>query len=292
MNKDDLRFLTLLFEDGRARFNRLASKLKVRNETVARRYQQLVEHYGLRVYPLINFERMGLRRYYLYLDLENWLPHRKEITDALLSIPSIYRFHRLEGQWDFRCEFIVNDRAQLIRDLNPFLTRFGYTVNRKEFIIPLHQVFHTKKGHTLGEYGERPVVISDTDIRILDALMEDGRMSLLSIARKVSLTPEAVSYRLKKMMKEDVITLFTVSLDPRRVPAHVLHLRLNDPNFNLGWHYSEEMMVMGDWDAEVIFYDLEPTVYDRLMDKLVDFKGVKDHSSYNILDEYMKMPRI
>jgi len=56
--------------------------------------------------------------------------------------------------------------------------------------------------------------LDSTDSAILDALIENGRASVADLARKVGLTPPSVSERLKRLEEADVITGYSVSVDP------------------------------------------------------------------------------
>ena len=56
--------------------------------------------------------------------------------------------------------------------------------------------------------------LDSTDSAILDALIENGRASVADLARKVGLTPPSVSERLKRLEEADVITGYSVLIDP------------------------------------------------------------------------------
>lgn len=56
-----------------------------------------------------------------------------------------------------------------------------------------------------------------TDLKILDALMDDGRASLSQVARRTSLTTPTVSARLERMMRAGLITKFVPLISPESV---------------------------------------------------------------------------
>jgi Lrp/AsnC family leucine-responsive transcriptional regulator len=58
-------------------------------------------------------------------------------------------------------------------------------------------------------------ILDGTDVRLVRALEANARASLADLARAVSLSPQSVSERLKRLEDVGVITGFTVKLDPR-----------------------------------------------------------------------------
>lgn len=54
-----------------------------------------------------------------------------------------------------------------------------------------------------------------TDVRILDALIEDARISIAELARSVGLSPPSVSERIKRLEEAGVIEGYTLRIDPK-----------------------------------------------------------------------------
>lgn len=54
------------------------------------------------------------------------------------------------------------------------------------------------------------------DRKIIDALVEDGRLSITDLSEKVGLSKTPCQVRLKRLMTEGYITGFKASLDPRK----------------------------------------------------------------------------
>jgi Lrp/AsnC family transcriptional regulator, leucine-responsive regulatory protein len=58
-------------------------------------------------------------------------------------------------------------------------------------------------------------MLDDIDRRILEALLEDARISLKSLAQLAGLSSPAVAERLRRLETSGVIRSFTVELDPK-----------------------------------------------------------------------------
>ncbi|WP_428697556.1 Lrp/AsnC family transcriptional regulator [Stappia sp.] len=58
-------------------------------------------------------------------------------------------------------------------------------------------------------------MIDDIDRRIVEALIEDARMSLKELAGRVGLSSPGVSERIRRLQERGVIRGFTVDVDPK-----------------------------------------------------------------------------
>ncbi|MYV52426.1 Lrp/AsnC family transcriptional regulator [Streptomyces sp. SID3212] len=72
-----------------------------------------------------------------------------------------------------------------------------------------------------------------TDWRILDVLQRDGRASFAELARAVSMSPSAVTERVRRLEEAGVITGYTAVVDRERLGLPILaYVRLRYPNGN------------------------------------------------------------
>ena len=54
-----------------------------------------------------------------------------------------------------------------------------------------------------------------TDVRILNALVDDARISIADLARSVGLSPPSVSERIKRLEEAGVIERYTLTINPK-----------------------------------------------------------------------------
>ncbi|MGL6234305.1 MAG: Lrp/AsnC family transcriptional regulator [Segniliparus sp.] len=72
-----------------------------------------------------------------------------------------------------------------------------------------------------------------TDVAILRALQDDGRLPLADLARAVSMSPSAVKERVRKLEETGAISGYTAVVDPEKLGYSILaHLRLRYPSSN------------------------------------------------------------
>ncbi|MFD3910228.1 Lrp/AsnC family transcriptional regulator [Streptomyces sp. NPDC058603] len=72
-----------------------------------------------------------------------------------------------------------------------------------------------------------------TDMRILEALQSDGRASYAELARMVSMSPSAVTERVRRLEETGVIAGYSAVADPERLGLDILaFVRLRYPTGN------------------------------------------------------------
>ncbi|MFF2522799.1 Lrp/AsnC family transcriptional regulator [Streptomyces liangshanensis] len=72
-----------------------------------------------------------------------------------------------------------------------------------------------------------------TDWRILDVLQRDGRASFAELARAVSMSPSAVTERVRRLEEAGVISGYAAVVDRERLGLPILaYVRLRYPNGN------------------------------------------------------------
>ena len=62
----------------------------------------------------------------------------------------------------------------------------------------------------------RPVSLDATDLRILDELRADGRLSMRALAERLHVSRAGVYARVERLHREQVITGYTATIDPAR----------------------------------------------------------------------------
>ena len=65
-------------------------------------------------------------------------------------------------------------------------------------------------------YGEK-VRLDAKDKKILSALYQDGRMPVSKIAKKTGLKRDSIVYRIKRMIKNDIISFIRPTLNPAKI---------------------------------------------------------------------------
>ncbi len=122
-----------------------------------------------------------------------------------------------------------------------------------------------------------------TDIKIIDALIEDGRASVEAVAERIGLSPTPTRRRIRRLEEEKVITAYRAEIDITRagleIRIHVLvKLKERDPS-------SIELFESIVRDTpEIQSCDLVTGQYDYVL--IIHLSSMNDYHSY--LRQFLK----
>lgn len=134
------------------------------------------------------------------------------------------------------------------------------------------------------------------DLRILDAVQRDGRITKLALAEKAGLSPTPCWMRLRKLEKAGIITGYYARVAPRKVAAiaNVLtevtlanHRQMDFERFERAVSAMPEIVACWsvgggvDYILKVMTADID--AYQRLVDELLDRElGIERYFTYII----------
>jgi len=137
-----------------------------------------------------------------------------------------------------------------------------------------------------------------TDVKILELLQENSRISISEISKRVNMSLSAVSERLKKLEGTDIIEKYTVILNPQYLGKELsvlMNLCLEqsrgidefkkfidgEPEI-LECHY-----ITGDYDLSLKIVTKNTITLERLMNKIKTYPGIK-RSQTNVILSSLK----
>ena len=124
------------------------------------------------------------------------------------------------------------------------------------------------------------------DIKILEVLQENARVSISDLSKKVNLSLSAVSERLKKLENSKIISKYTVILEPKLMGKDLsviisiglestsdtqsfLDFVQSEPEI-LGCHY-----ITGEYDYMLKVTTTNTHTLEMIMNRLKSFNGIK-----------------
>jgi len=123
------------------------------------------------------------------------------------------------------------------------------------------------------------IEIDKKDEKILFYLLQDSRQSYKSIAKKIGGSKEFVAYRINRLVKNDVITHFSIILNFERLGYMLMQTHYKFINitpvkkeeiirFLVSNKYSLSVSLCeGNFDLQVYFYIGKPTDFERLIEE-------------------------
>ncbi len=271
----DKRILYDLDLNSRATLNQLSKKVGTSKQVVDYRLKNLINNKIIKqFYSVINFSKIGYTQYKLYLKFQNVnLEKEKEIIDYWTDNKCSVWVASCRGRWDLAVSVLaknINDFGEL---LNGFINHYGRLILEKDVLITqISPVFtksyliegKEKKKFTYGGIIEQ-YELDEIDEKILKILSTNARMSILEMIKKTGLTRDIISYRMRKLSKDDIIHQYRISINLDTI-GHKLYkilLRLHTltPEKEKQFityvashpHGVQYLKLIGSWDCELEF---------------------------------------
>ncbi len=213
------KILYHLNKDCRISSSKLAKKVGLSREVVDYRIKQLEKHGLIKGYiTLVDNDHAQVNIYNLYMTLQKTSKEReKEIIDFLVDHPFIKWLALSSGKWDIITRIAANDRIHLdsiIEEFSNFIgdNLRGYDIDMSVRLLKESDVIFFKPEPFKKIKEKKSYAPDKKDDDILRILSDDARISCVDISKKVSLTPEAISRRIKKLKDAGIIRAFRASL--------------------------------------------------------------------------------
>ena len=227
----DKKIVEILSRNSRTPVNRIAKILGYSKEVVKYRIEKLIkENIITDFYAVINSSKLGYNRFNIYLEFHNLTKQdEEEVVGYLLGHSNISWVITTSGKWDFMIQVYTKTISELDEILMEISSKFVnllkdyelYIVTqfhhiRPKFIsekIKSEEIKNLPYHHELSLKNEEKLNVDNKDIKILKLLEKNSRMSVLDIGRKLNLSKDIVQYRIKKLVKQKLITDFMLRVN-------------------------------------------------------------------------------
>ncbi len=220
LDKKDKEILYQLDINSRQSDSQIAKKVRLNKNTVWYRINRLVETRIIQKFvTLINPIKFGKSIYKLYIRLQDVTDETWEsIKKYLISHKQVFWVVRCEGIWDVITAVWVRDPYEFYVFYIDFSTRFNKYILEKavtnQIEVPFYSrsYFVEKEGVIKCTWGGEvvPAKIDQIDYKLLQILTINARIPSTELAKKLNTTPRIVSYRIKELIKKNVIGAFSI----------------------------------------------------------------------------------
>lgn len=307
----DKKILYELDKNSRISLTQLAKKLKTSKEVIHYRLHQLIENKViLRFHTVPASYRFGLTAYKIYLRLQDI--SKKDYTkiiEFLKKNKEVFWVGATKGRWDL----IFGIWAESIEDFfeihDKILDKFSMFIQEKELSISRENIQYNRrwmyyeKNEEIKEFnfGEKDskIKLDEENKKILDILVQNSREKIIDIAKITNLSVDSISYRMKKMQKEDIIkgykTLWNSSaLEFATCKAFVYFKNINDQRkkefiefCKINNNVINLVVTFAPWDIEI---EIEAKNYEKYFEIMDNIKEnfndiIKFYESVLIVNE-------
>ena len=317
LDKYDRAILWQLDVSSRTSYSDIARKVRLSKQAVKYRMARMEKEGIIRGYRMVgNLSSMGYVYCRLHLKLFNVdRTIEKNIISSIMKNKKANWVVSCDGLHDILVGLIGKNEMEIEKTLRDVLIEhkdyiFDYDFATLTRLVVFNRGYwlekETKpvKHYMVG--GEKPYVkplvvqLSNEDKKILVALASDARAPITKIASEVGLSPETVSYKIKKFEKGGIIAKYFLLLDYRKVGTQLyktlVYTNPMEPEIEkkfaefiaLNPYTIDYTKTLAPWQMEIDLEARNNEHYHEIISDIRDkFKGViKDYETLYILKEH------
>ncbi|MEM4638047.1 MAG: Lrp/AsnC family transcriptional regulator [Candidatus Woesearchaeota archaeon] len=214
LDKKDKKILYELYKDGRASITEIASRIGLSKESTLYRIKRLQNEKILeRIVPIIDFSAIGYTTFRIQILLNSeGKTKKKEIEEEFKKIKNLSWLIKLSGYWDYALLFNTKTNNEFLKNYEELLNKIGKYIDKKISSLifsithfPLTYLYEGERKPVIQEMKNQNFILDENQKKIINLLEEDGRMSLLEIARRANISLTTVKYHLKILEKKKII---------------------------------------------------------------------------------------
>ncbi|MBQ1475911.1 MAG: Lrp/AsnC family transcriptional regulator [Firmicutes bacterium] len=142
------------------------------------------------------------------------------------------------------------------------------------------------------------MALDTIDVKILEVLQENARVSISELSKQVNLSLSAVSERLKKLESSSIIEQYTTVLNSAAMEKDlsvIMMISMEDPSkteeFDKLVHSLDEILechyITGEYDYVLKITTKNTTTLEQLMNKIKSVESIK-HTQTNVILSTLK----
>lgn len=240
----DKKILYWLSQNARTPYTSLAKKVKLSKDAIKYRIKRLEEKGIIQGYlTAVDIVKLGYNTYHIFLQINRLNKEiRNKLIETLKSYPFVKVIIEFSGKYNYEVGIAAKNTQELdkiitkiINDVAEYLQEHQILIISKYYkgevfpknLLDINEITKTKK-----ENSNKKIKIDKTDLKILDLLSENATQPLYKIGESVKLSPDAVNYRIKKLLKENIILKFIPIINYSALGYTIYAILLNINNLN------------------------------------------------------------
>jgi Lrp/AsnC family leucine-responsive transcriptional regulator len=234
------KILFYLDQDATQTLKQIGKKIKKSPQYVNYWIERLIEEgYIKKFITVINYKKLGYCYYSIYIAFRIMKPEdEQKFIEYLASDNTNTILYSCHGDWDVVVGTIAKDPVDIYTKILDIKKEFPEAIGN--LIVETHVGSKYYGRRYLGEEteislkritpitGEKTEIegIDEKDIKILSAIKDNARISMMDLAEKTGLSPDIVRYRIKKLRDKGFILSASILPDYTRVSLRFYRLLL------------------------------------------------------------------
>lgn len=220
LDKKDIEILKILNDNAREYNASIAKKLKISKQSVGYRINRM-EKEGIikNFYTEFNVSKLGYNTYYIFLQLERITnKSENEIISKFLDEDNVGWIINGIGKWNIILLIYAKSMTEFeklffhIKNIcSNYLRDATFSILTKSQKIS-YRFLNVKPGGIQTEKLKK-IELDSKDNKIMESIAQNARATVMELCRKTRLSPDIITYRLKKLQKEGITNGFKIKLD-------------------------------------------------------------------------------
>jgi DNA-binding Lrp family transcriptional regulator len=221
LDKTDRKILAELDKNCRIPTTVLAKRVMKSRQTVDYRINQLVDRGVITSFNAsFNPHKMGYKIYKIYVKLRNIPEEKSKMFAYLKSSGLVYWMGECSGSWDLIFGLFSKNDYEFFEFKNGLISNFHRIITQEQGTILLDVKQYPKMYFTntlapptmfAGEIVQN--ILDDVDFAILGVIVNDARISVQELAKKVQSTPTIVRGKMKKLEEKGIIIQYRIGVN-------------------------------------------------------------------------------
>jgi len=221
LDKYDRKILAELDKNCRIPITRLAKRVRKSRQSVEYRINQLIKkNIILSFNAAINPHKLGFKVYKTYLQLKNLAEEKKKLIDFLKTCGKVYWYGECDGEWNLIFGIFAKSDYGFYEIKNEVLSKFGKIIikSKGEALLDSKQypkMYFNGQIYAPVIFGGKvePFELKDIDKKILLNIVNNARITIADLSKKVNSTPIIVRNKLKKLEKTGIIIQYRIAVN-------------------------------------------------------------------------------
>lgn len=294
IDSKDRRLLYELDLNCRRPLSRIAKRARMSTEVANYRLRKLEKAGAITQYQLVvDLSKLGVIPFKLMLSFQHMDSKRLQgAVDSLRASRSIMWIASCKGSWDLMVGAEEKSIAGVERLKDEIEAQFANHIDRKGFSISVGVEVYNRDYLIAGKEdmdrtrtamtGAGPAKLDALDRRVLEQLEVNARRRIIDMASGLGVSERIVDYRIRRLVKDGVITGSRIALDYDALGIHFykafVYLDNPDPKrvgslinyFRRNRNVIHNVRVMGNWDLEPEFETYSEEEFDSIMTEMQD----------------------
>lgn len=312
--KLDLKDRKILYEldtNCRQPLSAIAKKVRLSKQTVINRVRMLEREGAIQKYlAIIDLSKLGYSGYKVFIRLQSADKKlAEEIVSYIIGHHCVQWASSTDGEFDLNFNIFAKNSEELYAHLLELNNRYGKFISQRQVMMLTVGKFYLRD-YLIGKnesgarkpmhFGTRreggQVLIDEKDRVILHMLGNDARAQVQAIAHEISLSPDAVRLRIKKLEKMGIIQNYALLLNNSALGQlhYKVLLRMENLDEKRGKGFEEYLRqhpnvwfsskAIGQWDGEMNVEVKNQEEFRKIMNEMKEkFSDImKDYSVLSI----------